>query len=212
MRKLISVLVLFITLGASAQVDQKAKTILDQVSAKTQSYPSITADFTFKLENQAAKVSETSKGSVIIQGSKYLLNLSGIEIISDGKTTWTYIKDANEVSISDANSDENSTINPAKIFTIYNQGFKNNYLGEFTSNNKLVHRIELIPTTMKEFKKVNIEIEKATSQISGAIIYSTDNNQYTISLSNMTTTKKYPDTTFTFNKAKYPNAEVVDMR
>lgn len=212
MRKLIFIFVLFLSLGAIAQVDQKAKTILDQVSAKTQSYPSITADFIFKLENQAAKVNESNKGTIIIQGSKYLLSITGFEIISDGKTNWTYMKDANEVSITDATSDEGLGINPAKIFTIYNQGFKNSYLGESASNNKQVHKIELLPTTAKEFKKIILEIDKTNSQITSAVIYGADNITYTISIGKMDTTKKYPESTFTYNKSKYPNAEIVDMR
>lgn len=212
MRKLIFIFVLFLSLGAIAQVDQKAKTILDQVSAKTQSYPSITADFIFKLENQAAKVNESNKGTIIIQGSKYLLSITGFEIISDGKTNWTYMTDANEVSITDATSDEGLGINTAKIFTIYNQGFKNSYLGESLSNNKQVHKIELLPTTAKEFKKIILEIDKTNSQITSAVIYGADNITYTISIGKMDTTKKYPESTFTYNKSKYPNAEIVDMR
>lgn len=163
------------------------------------------------MENKQAKINESNKGSIIIQGNKYCLSISGIEIISDGKSTWTIMKDAGEVNISDAGSDD-TVLNPAKIFTIYNQGFKNTYIGEATSNNKPVHKIELVPTTAKDFKKVILEIEKATSQITGAVMFGNDNNEYTITISSMNTAKTYPESTFTFNKSKYPKLEVIDMR
>lgn len=212
MKKIATILILLLSIQSFSQVDQKAKTILDQVSAKTKSYSSISADFIFKMDNNKAKIHESNKGSLIIQGDKYFLSISGFEIISDAKTTWTYMKDAGEVNVSNANAEEDGTINPAKIFTIYNQGFKNTYLGEFTSNNKTIYKIELVPNETKEFNRVILEIDKSNYQIVGAVMFGTDDNQYSIIVQSMVTTKKFPDTTFVFNKSKYPGIEVIDMR
>jgi len=53
-----------------------------------------------------------------VKGNKYKVQVKNQEVISDNKTVWTYIKDANEVQVNDYEPDENS-ITPSQIFTIY---------------------------------------------------------------------------------------------
>jgi len=212
MKRIATILLLILSIQSFSQVDQKAKSILDQVSAKTKSYPSITAEFTFKMDNAKANIHESNKGSLILQGEKYKLSISGIEITSDSKTTWTYMKDAAQVSISDPKDEEEGSINPAKIFTIYNQGFKNTFIGESTVNNKTVYKIELTPIEVKDYKKVILDIEKSTYQIAGATLFGTDSNQYSIIVNSMNTTKKYLDSDFVFDVAKHKGIDVIDMR
>lgn len=195
-----------------SQTTQKAKTILDQVSQKTRNYKSITADFHFIMDNNEVNLHEVSKGNLIVQGEAYKLNVSDVEIFCDGKTQWTYMKDADEVSISEANQSNENLINPATIFTIYEQGFTNNFLGEFTTDAKKTFKIEMIPDEVKEFKRVILEIDQTNFQILGAVMDGTDDNRYTIKVINMNTTVSYPSSTFLFDQAKHPKVNVIDMR
>lgn len=55
--------------------------------------------------------------------------MDGQEIYCDGKTMWTYLKDANEVQISNYNP-KSSDINPSEIFTVYEKGFLSKFIGE----------------------------------------------------------------------------------
>ena len=93
-----------------------AKKILDAVSAKFKSYKSVSAAFTLKIENNAGKTVGTKKGTVMMKGAKYKVNVSGQEIYCDGATTWNYDKSANEVTINKVDPTAN-TITPQKIFT-----------------------------------------------------------------------------------------------
>ncbi len=212
MKSLFTLFFLAISLLVSAQNDQKAKSILDQVSSKTKGYPSITADFSFSMKNHAAQIDETSQGKIIIQNNKYKLTLHGVEIYNDGATQWTYMPEIKEVNVSDADSESEGTINPAEIFTIYEKGFRFSYKGEGTANSKKTHQIELIPLTQKEFKNVILEIEQATHQIASATMNGTDGNQYIIKINKMTTQSKYPEASFRFDAQKHTGVSVVDMR
>ncbi len=114
----------------SAQNDPKAKEILLSVSKKVNGLKSLKADFSFSLVNAAGKVTDTKKGSFTMKGQKYHVMLNGQEIICDGKTVWTYNKDAKEVQVSAYNPDE-QTISPAKLFTdFYDKEYKYSYKGE----------------------------------------------------------------------------------
>src|SRR3954465_4252180 len=95
----------FAVLSLNAQTDKNpttndpaAKKILDAVSTKFRTYKSPQASFTYRVENAQGKALSSKKGSVIMKGNKYRVNMDGLEIYSDGKTTWSYDKSANEVT------------------------------------------------------------------------------------------------------------------
>lgn len=212
MKYLPALVILFTSLFANGQTDPKAKSILDQLSAKTKSYTSITADFQFIMENTEVDIKESNEGSLIVQDDNFQLKISGIEILSDGTTQWTYMPDAGEVNVSDAQTGEDEMINPATIFTIYEKGFNNTYLGEFTTNSKKTYKIEMVPTDINEFERVILEIDQASYQIVSAVMFGTDGNKYTVNVQNMQTTRQYPESTFKFDEAAHPNVDVIDMR
>jgi outer membrane lipoprotein-sorting protein len=212
MKNILIIAFLFAGILGWAQNETKAKEILDKVSATNKAYKSITADFTFSMQNASAGINETNKGSIILQKDKYKLNLSGFEIYCDGKTQWTYMKEASEVNISDANSDEPDAINPATIFTIYEKGYKYNYIGEGSSSGISTHKIELIPSDRKDFIKVVLEINKTGFQIVSAVMHGKDGNKYTIQIGKYVTDKTYPEASFKFDKTKFPGVDVIDMR
>ena len=212
MKRLTVIIFILSTFQLFAQSDNKVKTILDKVSEKTKSYPSITATFDFIMQNDDAGLNEKSSGTLILQKDKYKLTFNGVEIYSDGKIQWMYIRDAEEVNITDANSGDEETINPATIFTIYENGFKNTYLGEFTNGSIKTYKIELIPVDIKEFTRIIIEINQQNYQIVSAKMFGKNDNIYNIIVKSMDTSKSYDASTFTFDTKKNPNVEVVDMR
>ncbi|MDA3816368.1 MAG: outer membrane lipoprotein carrier protein LolA [Prolixibacteraceae bacterium] len=192
-----------------SQDTQDAKKILDKVSEQTRSYISITTDFDFIMENKEVDIREVNSGYIILQNNKYKLNLNGIEIFNNGETQWTYMPDAEEVNISEAVTDENDYMNPANIFTMYENGFSYKLIGETPSGN---YKIELSPDEINEFSKITLEIENDSHQIDKAIMTGTDGNSYIINLKNWDVSKEYPETTFEFNAGEHPSVNIIDLR
>jgi outer membrane lipoprotein-sorting protein len=205
-------LIIFTFTSLFGQVDQKAKSILDQVSEKTSNYKSISANFEFIMENSQVDLKESNQGTIILQGEQYVLTVSGFEIYNDSETQWTYLKDANEVNVTDAGMDDEGMINPATIFTIYEKGFNYSYIGEATENGKLVHKIDLVPEKIDDFSRVILNIDKSNLHIAEACMFGTDGNKYRIVVKNMNTSKSYPASTFKFDENKHPGVSVIDMR
>jgi outer membrane lipoprotein carrier protein len=56
-----------------AQVDQKAKEILDKMSDKYQSIPAYKTNFVYRLTNKAENVDEQFAGEIMVKGEKYVL-------------------------------------------------------------------------------------------------------------------------------------------
>ncbi|MBX7183014.1 MAG: outer membrane lipoprotein carrier protein LolA [Bacteroidia bacterium] len=218
MKNTIALLLLFFgyqTMAQQAASPEKAKKILDEVSAKTKSYTTIQASFTYSLENKQSKVNEKQTGTLILKGQKFRLTLANQEVISDGKTVWVYMKESNEVQIKtveDFNAE--SDINPTKIFTVYEQGFKFDYVKEATVNGKNLATVDLLPLDPKKknYSRVRLEIDKVSKQIVSTKSFGKDGNTYTLTVSKFSTNQVFDDKQFTFDKSKYPGVEVVDLR
>ncbi len=208
----------FLVLGSGisvmAQSEVKAKAILAEVSKKYRSYDVIKTEFSYTLENPEAKIKETQSGTLFVRSkvNKYKVVLKGQELISDGKNQWTYLKADKEVQLSEVDNSADA-LNPAKLFTIYEKGFKSLYTNDTKVNGKMVHNIDLSPTdTKRSFFKVKLQIDKLSKQIVNAVIFDKNGNRYTYSIKTFTPNIKVPESTFAFDSKLYPGVEVVDLR
>lgn len=199
---------------AAAQTDSKAKEILAAVSKKYKSYDVVKTEFSFTLNNAQAKVKETQQGTLYVKANanKYRVAMTNQDLISDGKVQWTYLKNDQEVQISNVDN-SGDAINPAKIFTIYEKGFKYLYTGENKVGTKVYQMIDLSPTdTKKSVFKVRLSIDKVTKQIANVVIFEKNGNTYTYNVKTFSPNIKVPETTFAFDTKKYPGVDVVDLR
>lgn len=193
--------------------DPDAKKILDAVSAKFKTYKSPQAAFTYKIENAQGKTLSVKKGTVSMKGSKFHVRIPGMEIYSDGKTSWNYDKSANEVTIKEVEAG-NSELNPQKLFTnFYDKDFLYKLNGEKKEGAKVLQEIELTPTNKtRPFHKVYVWIDKTTKTFSSARILEKSGNRYSYTVNGLKPNAALSDAEFTFNKTKYPGVEVVDLR
>jgi len=218
-------LLAFILLAATysfAQKDVAAKAILSQVSAKYKQYDVIKTDFTFTLDNTQAGVKDTQNGTLISKSKSNKFKVTiyspgtktepAQEIISDGKTQWTYLKKDNEVQVNTP-STSGEGMNPSQIFTIYEHGYKYIYNGESKIAGKVYQEIDLTPEDMaKTFFKVRLQIDKVKKQIYSALIFDKNGNRYTYTLRTFTPNVKVADNTFSFDPKAHKGVEVVDLR
>lgn len=193
----------------------QAKVILDKLSAKTKKFTNLQSAFSFVIANKAKKTSEKHDGVLWVKGDKYRLELTGQTIISDGKTVWTYIKEANEVQINNVDkNEEEGKITPRNIFTIYEKGFKYEYVKEELRNKVMTQVIKLFPLDPKKkaFHTAELYINKIKNEVSSLIVNGKDGSISTYTVKKLDTKTIINDDTFVYNKAKYPTAEVVDLR
>lgn len=201
--------------GLKAQQDPKAKEILDKLSQTTKSYKTIQIDFSFTLENKKNNVNQTNEGQVTLKGKSYRLHMPvfSMEIFCDGTTAWSYLTEAKECNITSVEEDSDATLNPANIFTIYEKGFNYSYVAEENLGGKTVQVLDLFPVDKtKEFLKVRLYVDKSKSQIAKAQTFNKDGNTYTLLLKSMKTNLDFKEDYFKFEKTKYPEVEINDMR
>ncbi|HBF87637.1 MAG TPA: hypothetical protein DDX39_03255 [Bacteroidales bacterium] len=195
------------------QGDKKSIEILNKVSKKMEAYTTIKAEFVSTLENLQDNIKESFKGTIMLKGKKYKLVLEGSEIFNNGTTMWTYLKEVNEVNISDATSTEESLLDPTKIFTMWNKDFKVNLVNEKFVKARAIYEIDLYPINRdKTYSRITLQIDKDKEEIVSVKYIGKDGNNYIIDILKIEPNTVMQDNIFTFDKTKYPKVEEIDMR
>jgi outer membrane lipoprotein-sorting protein len=191
--------------------DTKAIALLDEVSAKTKSYKSIRADFSYTMENKSAKINEEKTGTITLSGDKYRLKTAGQEVICDGKLVWTYLKESNEVQINDLDA-KDEALTPSKLLSSYNANYKSKILKDRPAKDPNEVTIELIPNVIKNFTKAILVVDNVKKQVKSFMLFDKSGNTFTYKITKYQTDIPVTASDFTFDKTKFPGVEVNDMR
>jgi outer membrane lipoprotein carrier protein len=210
MKKLIGITLLTV-IGMSGFTQSKATQLLDEVSAKTKTYKTIKADFTYSMENKQAKINESKTGVLLVSGDKYKLTAAGQMVICDGKTVWTYLKESNEVQVNNLENKDDA-LTPSKLLTSYDKNYKATLIKDKDNTDPNAESIELVPNVQKNFTKAILTVDKIKKQVKGFQLFDKSGNIFTYKVTKFQTDVPTTPSDFTFESSKYPGVEVIDMR
>jgi outer membrane lipoprotein-sorting protein len=163
------------------------------------------------MDNPTAKVHESETGVLLVKGDKYKLDIAGQKVISDSKTSWTYISEANEVQINSVEEDENA-LTPTKLLTSYSEDYKSKLVNEVTKDGRAQYVIELKPNAEKNFTNVEMMVDKELYRINRIAIQDKSGNTFTYIVNKWETNVAATDAEFSFDPKNFPGVEVIDMR
>ncbi|MDI9340615.1 MAG: outer membrane lipoprotein carrier protein LolA [Sediminibacterium sp.] len=217
MKKIISLLFVFAGLTVLAQTDQdpKAKAILDDLSKTTKNYKTITADFAFVMTNKDKKQLEKWAGKAQIKGQKFRMEIPGNTIVCDGKTIWNYNKDAKEVTIKNFEASSDDQLNPAKIFTMYETGFKYKYDKDEKCGASTCSVIDLYPSVKPEKKKfhtIKLYVDKVKKQVALVKMLMKDGGTTTYEVKTLKANAEIAETAFVFDTKGFKADQIIDER
>ena len=204
MRKL---LIIFLSLPSFLFSQEKANEILDKLSKKTASYSNIEAHFTNAIISETVGINESQKGVLYLQGDLYRLELEGQTIVSDGESNWIHLIDEKEVQIIEVEDDEES-MSPSKMFTIYQQGYKNQFVKETTNN----YIIDLIPEESSSFIKIELRVNKKEMRIAGFTLFDKNGGNYAYDVQLFKVNQKFEEGFFQFKHSENTDVDVIDLR
>ena len=200
MNRTLIFILLILNIYAYAQ-DEKSNEILQQLSANTKAYKTIDVDFNFKFENITQEISENQKGNIKINANKFRLELNQQIIISDDTTQWIYLKESNELQIMEYDSLDDM-ISPNKLFTIYEKGYKNNYVELKTEKEIKLHIIDLFPIESNAFKKIQLQINSEKIQLYNIILFDKNGGSFTYLITKFATNSSLDDNLFKFTSVQ----------
>jgi len=216
-RCLLSILFVFCCFGLRAQnqsgQDPTAKKILDAVSAKNKTYSSVRINFELLMDNKQDDIHESQEGTLLLKGNQYRLGMIGTELYCDGRTQWNHMVESEEVQIVTPEYEEGE-LNPTNIFTIYEKGFKYQYVKEEVKSGVTLQLIKLFPedADAKSYHTINLYVNKVEKQIHSIVIIGKEGDDFTYRITKLTPNPATTPSDFVFNSAKHPDVEVIDLR
>jgi outer membrane lipoprotein carrier protein len=209
-RILILFLALLLPFITNAQKDPEAMKVLTDFSKKATEAPSVS--ITFKLITNDTKESsiDTISGSIILSGDKYNLQLPDNSVWSDGKTSWSYMKDVNEVTIITPDPLASSfTSKPSLLFSLYKEGYKVRLIEETDR----VWTIDLYPEIItNNLIRIRLKIGKLSYDLKSAEYKTKDGIIISLVPEKYDLTRKPEQGIFVFDTSKYKGVEIIDMR
>ncbi|MCH5312571.1 MAG: outer-membrane lipoprotein carrier protein LolA [Prevotella sp.] len=199
MKKILTMLLFAMTMAMPAAA-QNAKKILDKTAAVVGSKGGASASFNIS----GGKLSATN-GTISIKGNMFHAKTPAAVIWFDGKTSWTYMKNTEEVNVSNPTASQLASMNPYSFINLYKNGY--NYTAKEEGSNYEVH---LTATGTKNIQEMYITVNK-TTYVPSMVRMRQGKNWTTIKISNFKTAD-IPNATFRFNSKDYPKAEIIDLR
>lgn len=205
MKQIVAIMILlFSVISFGQDKAEAAKSLLDEVSEKVKSYNNISIDFKYVLDNLEEEIHQETRGDVIMEGDKYVLNVLGITRIYDGTTLYTISPEDEEVTISSDNTDDESTITPSMMLSFYESGYDYDMDIVQNINGRSIQYVKLTPMDSDaEIKYVLLGIDVKTKHIYNLIEIGSNNTKTTLTVNSFKTNEPLSKTLFTFDEKKY---------
>jgi outer membrane lipoprotein-sorting protein len=208
------VIVLFLTFYISltnvVAQDKLAEEILEKLNNTTKAYSSISIEFEHVFINKSAGINENSIGNLELMGENFRIDMPRQLIVNNGITHWIYLKEMNELTITNNDLEDEDALSPNKLFTIYNEDYKNAYVEASSVNGERIHIIDLFPKESGPIMKIRLTISVMKNQLNRLDLYDKNGGIYTYNIKSFKTNQELPP--FTINVANYPEVEVIDLR
>ena len=197
--------------------DPQAEELLQDISKRASNYLNINAQYTSTLIDLQADMRLDQAGEVWIEGDKYRLILGDYTIISDGITVWTLDTEMGECYIDDAEEIAADGMDPAKMFTIWEAGFRQVWKGEVEgegeqAGEKLV-RIDLYPEDEgSSYHTIQLLVDEAKLEVVQLTVKGRDGSDVAYKITQFSTDVEVPSGSFTYDSASNPDVQLIDNR
>ena len=208
---LLSCLFFLFSAGIVAQtVDANA--LLEKTSCIIEAWEGVDVQFTLHVYSEKSSLAESFEGLLQMKKNKFVLTTPDLKVWFDGATQWAYNPHSDEVFISTPSGDDLQVLNPMLLLKDYKKDFKATMTGEsVTANAKAAYQVELTPKKKDVFEKIEMSIEKNSFLPVKIDLTLRNRLRNTIMIQELKPSVP-SDAMFSFPKASFPNAEIIDLR
>ena len=203
-RKLIAGLVLLLAAQAvSAQ--NNAEAIIRMMVNQMKSHKNVEMTYKYQVTSEGI-TTDSQKGKAWLQGESYKVEMVEQEIISDGKTIWTYLIDEEEVMISNADDGVDNT--PLKLLTSLDESYAATLTNMDAQGNATIE----LANPKGQYKRITLKANASKLEIKSMDVYMEDDTKLMVTIDEMKFDQELDDKFFTFDTKKHPKVDIIDMR
>ena len=122
MRVIFFLVLALMQLPLLAQTDVRADAVLDKALAALKADAPVRMDYTYRVMDDDGGLLQDDKGLIYMDGNRYALLMQDMKVWCDGEVQWSYMREVDEVYITDATSDEAQSLSPIYIMEHYRTG------------------------------------------------------------------------------------------
>ena len=203
-RKLIAGLVLLLAAQAvSAQ--NNAEAIIRMMVNQMKSHKNVEMTYKYQVTSDGI-TTDSQQGKAWLQGEAYKVEMVEQEIISDGKTIWTYLIDEEEVMISNADDGVDNT--PLKLLTSLDESYAATLTNMDAQGNATIE----LANPKGQYKRITLKANASKLEIKSMDVYMEDDTKLMVTIDEMKFDQELDDKFFTFDSKKHPKVDIIDMR
>jgi len=184
--------------------------ILKELGELTKSYETISVTFSISITDPVeGRPSINKAGKAFLKNDKYKLELIDQHTYCDGTDKVVHLVNDKECITSLVEDEDDNSITPVNMLTIWEDNFRSEYKRETTFNEVPVHQIHLYPLNPddREFHTIVLKIDKEKMQILSVYIKFNDGKRQRIIVKSFTPNKELSDEMFVFDRSKYPEVD-----
>ena len=207
MKKIILLIFGFYAFGFS-QENSDAELLLNKVSDNIKSYENIYINYAYTLQNLEEEINQTNKGSFVTENDKWRFEMLGVTRIFDGEKLYSISPDDEEVTISNQDPEDETTITPNQMLYFYEDGYyfemsESKLVGNGQFRKKIQY-VKLIPKDSEaEIKHILLGIDTEFNQIYEVIETGKNETITTISIVDFEFNLPLDTNLFVFDMKKY---------
>ncbi len=179
---------------------QSAKAVLDKAANTITAQSGVKANFKMTTANG------NTSGTIAIKGKKFYATTPQAKVWFDGKTQWTYLKNNDEVNVSNPTEAQLQAINPYNFINLYKRGY--NYTMNTAGSDYVIHLVA--SSADRKIKELFISVDKKNYQPKQVKLL--QGKKWTTFDISSIKKESIPDSQFRFNAKDFPKVEVIDLR
>ena len=202
-KKMHKIFLLLVSVCSFAWSQDASKALLKEVSDKLLAQENVSLQFNYNLYSAEASINQETSGKVQLKGEKYRFEYLGIIQINDTKNTYTIVPENEEVTIV-SNQDAGSEMNPAKILSFYNEGYRFQWDIAQNVGNRKIQYIKLIPIDSNaDIAHILLGVDSQKKEVYKVIETGKNGTQTTITITKYETNTNLAPNLFSFEEKKY---------
>ena len=207
MRILLFLVLAMLQLPLFAQSADEANVVLDKALAALKADAPVCMDYTYRVVDEDGELLQDDKGVIYVDGGRYALLMQDMKVWCDGKVQWSYMREVNEVYVTDAASDEAQSLSPVFIMEHYraSRAVSLVYKGD-------VAVVELRSLTDVAAEVVKLHIRKGDNRLVAMSIDMPGQGGVEVLLDGYTAKCGADGDVFVCPLDEFSTAEVIDMR
>ena len=188
------------------QTPIEAQNLLELASKQMESYENIEFEFSYTLNNRMEQINQESSGKVTIAQDKYKLKFLDAIQLFDGKAIYTIVPENEEITITQANDDEDFGINPKELLNFHKKGYDYQWDISQRVKGKNIQFVKLIPTKKDgDIVSLLLGIDTQKNHLYKLIEVGENGTVTTLTINQIKVDGSLSENFFVFNQDDYPN-------